>query len=398
MRRFKIGLLRDSMNSKLGMIHTARLNAFWRGVEGLLCGGALWLAGLGRSLQSSASPKHRIKAADRLLGNQHLHKEFVFFYRALAAVLLRRKARPVLAVDWSEHGELAILRAVALHAGRGLTVYSETHPRKKLGNPSVQSSFLRQLKDVLPKGGQPIILTDAGFQGPWFQAVEELGWFYVGRIRNKTKCLLDGEWVPTRELYAKATHRPKSLGVVQLRRERPIPVRMIVFRKRLKGRKNLGKRGNKSRATEVKKCARRAQEPWVLVASPALKSTSARRIANLYGARFQIEQSFRDDKNTRMGWALRHSQSKCPKRVGVLCLIAATARVLCEIVGLAAEQKGLQRHFQANTESRRRVISLFNLGAQLIRSGFRAKIRRSDLAKALDSLRVAVVDPPLVRV
>ena len=41
------------------------------------------------------------------------------------------------------------------------------------------------VKSVLPEGCRPIVVTDAGFRGPWFRDVEALGWDWVGRIRKR---------------------------------------------------------------------------------------------------------------------------------------------------------------------------------------------------------------------
>ncbi|XXF08310.1 transposase [Pseudomonas sp. D2-3] len=38
---------------------------------------------------------------------------------------------------------------------------------------------------MLPDQCVPILVTDAGFHRPWFQAVEAKGWYYVGRVRNR---------------------------------------------------------------------------------------------------------------------------------------------------------------------------------------------------------------------
>jgi hypothetical protein len=48
----------------------------------------------------------------------------------------------------------------------------------------VQTRFLKALKDILPRGCQAIIVTDAGFQGPFFRQVRKLGWHFLGRIRG----------------------------------------------------------------------------------------------------------------------------------------------------------------------------------------------------------------------
>lgn len=393
MRRFVLGLLRNQLDEKLDGIRPTRTAALIACVGSLLVSGRLFLTALGRSLDRETSQKHRIKAVDRLLGNPGVHCDLPAFYGALIAILIRRDTAPVIVVDWTEHDKVAVLSATVLHNSRALPIYSEAHPRSKLGNARVQKRFLAQLRDLLPPGATPLILSDAGFQRPWFDAVSDLGWNYIGRIRNRTKYRREkgSDWLSTKALYKVATAKPRDLGVVELRRERPAPVRLVIFKKKAKGRKNVNKRGKRSSRTEVRKCARRACEPWLLATNPSL-TLSARAIANLYGARFQIEQSFRDQKSPRLGWAAKDSLSKRPERIAVLYLIAAIAKLACELVGADLEARGEHRGFQANTERRRRTLSLFTLGRLAIQEGMGA-LTASAFGRALKRLRLLIESP-----
>jgi hypothetical protein len=82
--------------------HRAREAALFKLVEALLGGGKLVLTQLGRHRAGEAYTKHHIKAADRLLGNRHLHAERDGLYRAIARTLLAGIQRPLLLVDWSD--------------------------------------------------------------------------------------------------------------------------------------------------------------------------------------------------------------------------------------------------------------------------------------------------------
>jgi hypothetical protein len=394
-RRLGLPLLRRKVDETLAQIHATRRAALWSAVESLLRVGKLWLSALGRSLVSDARPKHRIKKLDRLLGNRRLHDELAAIYRAAASIILCRSDQLVIAVDWTEHRNFVVLSAAVIQQSRALPIYNEVHPRSKLGEPGVQKRFLRKLKSILPQASAVLVVTDAGFQGPWFDAVAALGWQYIGRVRNKTLCLIENCWVSTKSLYARATSNPTSLGVVLLRRDKPRPRALVLFRKKLKGRVNRNKRGERSRTTEVRKSARRAQEPWLLVVSPELQA-SPRRIVDIYGARFQIEQSFRDEKSVRWGWALRHSMSRSAPRIAVLLLIATLAKIACELVGIAGEAKGLHRAFQANTVRSRRVLSIFQLGRAILVERARSDLTHCDIVEALQILQNRLAHPPLV--
>jgi hypothetical protein len=70
----------------------------------------------------------------------------------------------------------------------------------------------------LPEDCRPILITDAGFRGPWFRAVDALGWNWVGRVRNKIKYLNErtGRWCFTDSLYKLATPMTRYVGNVAL--------------------------------------------------------------------------------------------------------------------------------------------------------------------------------------
>ncbi|MDH5408996.1 MAG: IS4 family transposase, partial [Gammaproteobacteria bacterium] len=91
-----------------------------------LVGRRLTVTDLGRSIQSKASHKHKIKRADRLLSNPHIHTESIEIYRALCHQHIGSQKRPILLIDWSdmdEHKQHFVLRAAIAMEGRSLTLY-----------------------------------------------------------------------------------------------------------------------------------------------------------------------------------------------------------------------------------------------------------------------------------
>ena len=164
MRAIKI--LQQTIFPMLASIHVRRLEALFWAVSSLIRGNRLSLTAIGRSHRNSRGGafgvKHSIKRSDRILGNRKLHVEIPLFFYAISQILIGGKKRPVILVDWTEAGLHHVALVAALPTdGRALTVYAEVHPVEKNGNAKVQKSFLLKLRNVLPTGCRPIIVTDA---------------------------------------------------------------------------------------------------------------------------------------------------------------------------------------------------------------------------------------------
>jgi len=80
----------------------------------------------------------------------------------------------------------------------------------------------------------------------------------------------------------------------------------------------------------------------------------------------QIEETFRDLKCHRWEFGLRYARSYDPKRLEILLLLGTLATLVAWLVGLAARALQMHWHFQANTERRRSVLSIFFIGRQLL--------------------------------
>ena len=116
--------------------------------------------------------RHKIKRADRLLGNRRLQGDARSIYAALCRITLARISAPVILIDWLDlkaDQSLHLLRASLPVGGRALTLYEEVHPQKKLANRGVQHRFLQRLAEMLPAGAEPIIVADSGFKVPFYR-------------------------------------------------------------------------------------------------------------------------------------------------------------------------------------------------------------------------------------
>ena len=373
-------------------MHRACAKALIGAVSGLLRGGTLTLTHLGRSLPGSSFTKHKIKAVDRLLGNSRLHRERLDVYREMSATLLSGAQRPVILVDWSDfepgHRWLMLKAAVAVH-GRAITVYEEAHRLSSYNNPGTHRRFLGRLARVIPSDCHPIIVTDAGFRGPWFQEVAKLGWDFVGRVRNRIKCTPEGgeRWRYTTSLYRRATHRVQHLGLWELSRKQPYTVRLYLSKMPSRGP---GRPLKSHTKTKTPARSRKAyNDPWLIATSLEHGRGRAKAVMKLYRKRMQIEETFRDLKDDRWGFALVLARSRSRQRREILLLIAALATWALWLLGLAARARRWQRHFQANTERAREVLSVVFLGRELLRSR-QFSPDRAELSAALHRLRALI--------
>jgi hypothetical protein len=361
-------ILQASLDCSLeGRVHRRQREAVWRAVAGLVRGGKLWLTALGRALPGDTTDKHRIKAADRLLGNRGLHEKLPLLYQALVAWLLRRTSTPIVVIDWTALGPRHYaLCAQMCFDGRTLPIYNRVWDKALQANRAKQHEFLRELAAILPKGCKPVIVTDAGFRSPWFDAVAALGWHFVGRVRNRLQARIDTRWIDVHSTHRIAGNRARNLGWVLVGRIQPRPYRLVLApRPILKGRTRITRRGTKGRRTQDRRSSTGAREPWLLATS--LRCNPA-AVVQIYRLRMQIEQSFRDAKNHRYGWSLHHVGCKSAARLDILLLVAALAMNVTNAVGRAAMHAGLSRHFQANTLQTRRVLSCFVLGLLVLNS------------------------------
>jgi hypothetical protein len=116
--------------------------------------------------------------------------------------------------------------------GRAISLYERVFPFKRYNSPGAHLEFLRDLRSILPEECRPILVTDAGFRGLWFRAVEAYGWDWVGRIRNKIKYYREstGRWCFTDSLYPQATTSPRYVGEVALSRRHRYQFRLYFVR------------------------------------------------------------------------------------------------------------------------------------------------------------------------
>jgi Transposase DDE domain len=375
-----ISILQNSLADTLATMHAYRVQALLGAVSALLLGRRLVLMDLARSWPQAQRVRAPLKRIDRLLSNHHLVQERVALYAAMALRLVRGR-QPVIIVDWSPldaRNRFHLLRAgIAVH-GRTVTLFESVHTTAELSQPRVERAFLQALKRLLPSGCQPIIVTDAGFRVPWFQAVRALGWDYVGRVRGTvTLCTGNGQWQRISVLHAVAKRRALRLPNQQLRRSQPWSCDLIVCRRQHQHRQQLNNQGLPTRNSRSRKAQRRGREPWVLATS---LDCSPNTIVALYAQRMQIEQSFRDLKCDRFGCAFAHTQTRSAVRLELLLLIHALAVFVAYLLATRLRARDTTLIF-GGVSSARRHYSWLRLAFEALR---KTTLRVAILTQLLD--------------
>lgn len=354
-------------------IHTLLLKS----AETLPDSSHLSLTSIGRSLASATTVKHNIKRMDRLFSNKTLHKKNLIYFEIMAQYILNGNKQPLIIIDWSgltPCGEFHMLSANICVGGRALPILTKTYRECEYGKQKTHKNFLLQLSLILPKDCRPIIVTDAGFRNPWFKLIKRLGWDFVGRVRHNTQYKTENTaaWKPIKSLYPLATTIPSYLFETLLAKDNRLKCYFYVYKSKNKNRIKKNLRGKKVQCSSSKKHAKAAKEPWLLVTSLSIEQFNAKQIIDIYKSRMQIEEYFRDLKNTKNGFGLRHCRSFQKNRLNVALLIGAISTLMLWIIGLMAIQKKIHFSFQSNTLKNRKVLSVFSIGWQTLRQRYRS--------------------------
>lgn len=352
--------------------------------------GGLGVVKMGKALTGQTSLRHRIKRCDRLLSNPQLASEHLMMYRALARRALREQGRVCIIVDWSDllnDVSQHVLRAALVVRGRALVIYEEVHPTKLYGTASVHRAFMKNLRTVLPPGCQPIIISDAGFRATWFKMLNELGYAWIGRIRNRDMVRKSGSstWCRCKELYADTKGQARDLGDFLYVRSNPVACRLVLIKQPRKGRQRKTVFGKKARSRQSLKNQASQREPWLLAVSPSQSRLSADCVVDLYRCRMQIEQTFRDLKNAQWGMGLTTAQTRKPRRLAALLLIAALLGFALWLIGLAVRYAGYRVEYGSRKKAAT-TLSILSLARHWLSEAHAVRLTRSQLDDASSEL------------
>jgi len=92
----------------------------------------------------------------------------------------------------------------------------------------------------------------------------------------------------------------------------------------------------------------------------------------------QIEEAFRDMKNTRNGLGYRHSRTYKPERINILLLLITLSMWIIWLVGTFAIEQGMNYQLQTNSLRKRNVLSTFFIGCYILKTS-RLRIKKADI-------------------
>jgi Transposase DDE domain len=323
-------------------LHAKRVASLANAAVGVLEGAALGVHAIGRALAVAAGleSRHAVKQVDRLLSNSGIDVWKLF--GIWVPFVIGERPEIVAALDWTDYDAddqtTLVLSMITTH-GRATPLLWKTVVKSELNGQRNQHEdvLLERFREVLPQGVKVTILADRGFgdQAMYELLREQLGLDFVVRFRGIVK-------------VASAEGEVKSAAAWTPTNGRPLLLR---------GAK-VTKTGRELGAVVCVK-AKGMKEAWHLATSHIDKT--AAEIVKLYGKRFTIEESFRDQKNLRFGMGLSETRIGSPDRRDRLLLVSAIAIALLTILGAAGEAIGIDKYLKTNTV-KHRTLSLLNQG------------------------------------
>ena len=346
-------------------LHARRVLSLTNEVAGTVTAAVLSIHAIGRGYArfTNQLEKHGVKQTDRMLGNSGIAVWELF--RPWTAFVVGERKELVIALDWTEfdaddHATLAAY--LITNHGRATPLIWMTVSKTTLKNRRNEHEYrlIERLHECLAHDVAITLLADRGFgDQKLYRFLQTLGWDFVIRFRGAIQ-VEDGDGTrQTANAWIPASGRATMIKDARVTRTRAeVPAVVVVHAKAMK-------------------------EAWCLATS--LRDRKPVEIVKLYGRRFTIEETFRDQKNFRFGMGLSATHIGSPDRRDRLLLLAAIAQVLLTLLGAAGEKCGLDRGMKSNT-SKRRQLSLLNQGLILY-----DRIPRMDddqlapLMKALDA-------------
>jgi hypothetical protein len=320
--------------------HAKRLESIANASAGVLHAASCAIHAIGAAYAalSAGQTKHGIKQVDRLLSNDGF--DVAGLFEPWVRFVIAEREELVVALDWTDFEKddhTTLCAYLVTRHGRATPLAWKTVPKSTLEGKrnGYEYALIERLHAVVPPAVRVVLLADRGFgDQKLYVLLEALGWDYVIRFRA---CILVEDERGARQPASAwvGAGRAKKIPKARVTDERTaVPAVVVVHAKAMK-------------------------DPWCLATS--LAERTAQEVVTLYGKRFSIEETFRDEKDIHFGLGLSATHIKDGLRRDRLLFVIALAHVLLTLLGAASEATGLDRTLKSNTSTKRQ-LSLFRQG------------------------------------
>lgn len=285
-------------------------------------------------------PRHGVKQIDRFLSNEGINVDQLT--PAWAKFVIGSRPEIIIALDWTDfdaddHSTLCAY-VVTTH-GRATPLCWKTHTKSKLTDgerTKAEHAMIERLSLAISPEVSITLLADRGFGDQvLYQVLDLLGWHYVIRFRGIIAVEHGGTTKPAAQWLPPSGRATKLAGARVTRKKTEVGAVVVV---KAAGMKDI----------------------WCLATNHASQRAAA--IVKLYGRRFTIEETFRDQKDLRFGMGLRETRIRSAARRDRLLMLLALAQALLTLLGAACERSGLDKFLKVNTV-KYRTHSLFRQGS-----------------------------------
>lgn len=333
-------LIRDFVNGVLTEeIHAKRVESIVNAVTGVTRASTLSVQTIGHGLAAALdkNSKHAIKQVDRLLSNA---KVVVWdLFEPWVRYVLAERSAVVVAIDWTDFepdDHVTCAAQLITSHGRSTALVWKTIPKSELkGQQSqIEDEVIERLHAIAPPHVNITLLADRAFgDQARYDHLTQLGWDYVIRFREGILVHHAGETKPASAWVPTGGRALRLAGAAVTADQSPVGAVVVVKRAKMK-------------------------EAWCLATN---RPDAAATVIKLYGRRFTIEETFRDQKDLRFGMGLSATHIRDCGRRDRLLFLSALAHALVTLLGAAAEAIGYDRLMKANTV-KTRTHSLFRQG------------------------------------
>ena len=321
-------------------VHAKRVASIANAVTGVTRASTLSIQMIGHGLSAALdkNSKHAIKQVDRLLSNVGVDVWALF--ATWVPYVLADRSDAIVAIDWTDFepdDHVTCAAHLVTNHGRATALVWKTIPKSALKGQQtqVEDEVIERLHAVVPAHVDITLLADRAFGDQVrYTHLTQLGWDYVIRFRDNIIVSYGGEAKPAAAWVPARGRARQLIGAAVTNAETTIGAVVCVKRAKMK-------------------------EAWCLATS---RTDPPDDIIKLYGRRFTIEETFRDQKDLRFGMGLSATHIRDCGRRDRLLFLSALAHALITLLGAAAETIGYDRLMKANTV-KTRTHSLFRQGA-----------------------------------